>query len=793
MAAAGWKMAGICGCCPECQIAADAFERATLGGDWTEELGSWTLPTEHYVATADSPALLIHNTPHPDGDDHAQVIQVRFLLDEYGDQARFCLGLDDVDNYVFAEVTIVDPGCGELRFFVRSGGTDTQVGDTQLLGEMALDAWHDAQVCLWYDEETESWQLDAFGFRQAIAPSVVGDQVALGTSTLTGTAQFDDFFFLYHGSERSGCPRCRTAPCIIDDDTFTRTDSDNPGCLWEEIEGDWDVDDSELVTSDADAVLKNLARHPRDLTTVTVELDFKVATSGQSALVYLGYEDDANFASVAITVNSSECSTISIRQLPAGFGPPFDFGELRGNYDAKIPTGGLATGEWNHLKLCYSIGDDLFPRLVVLVTNPAGDTFAHHARDASFASVVEPHVCLGTGGGSGEVRFDNFVLRQHTDAEIECDSCGYGDCRIFEDDFDDDEISCVWEETGDWTEVGSTISIDGAGRLLCLAGHPGVNSQNKHDHSQSVEVQFRSSDYGDSLSVLVDYTLWADDSESYYYAIVTLNADSETEGTLEIHKHEFGDDDLLASVDVSLPPDTDLTLRVCFQPTLLKAVVVGRASVEEQGFTPNFGQRVAIDADTSGTLEIDRFDYHTNIADEPCLDCQSVETCDVCEDSQAPALTKARIRGILGTADWYDRAPDYYERTVLLPGPGCSPIDEADYRLCSVMGDENIGGESVGWGLIVFHGALSVRLWHEAGTDNWHATAFLVQSFGPFGGTASLKVIWTTIWKISATPPDCFDINLDIPFYQLCKTGTPDYDTFDFDWTQSILHLELVE
>jgi hypothetical protein len=54
-------------------------------------------------------------------------------------------------------------------------------------------------------------------------------------------------YYTYHRVPATGC--------TYEEDQWDRDDSDDPGEIWTETAGDWDVLDETLVTSDADAEL----------------------------------------------------------------------------------------------------------------------------------------------------------------------------------------------------------------------------------------------------------------------------------------------------------------------------------------------------------------------------------------------------------------------------------------------------------------------------------------------------------------------------------------------------------
>lgn len=211
----GWYGGADCGCCPECTIFIDDFNRAdstSLGSNWSEDSGSWEIASNELKCTADGKVTAVPT--HPDSTSHAKVSTV-FNCTETDVKVRIYVDYDGT-NYHFAEVSVGSAGAGadsELKLFKHSGGSDTQLGTTRTI--TGVSTGEDVQFDVCFDGTIlEAYISDGTndGGATESTTEVGGDQVALECNGIvSGQVTFDPFeYFKHRDATNPSCPDCVT-------------------------------------------------------------------------------------------------------------------------------------------------------------------------------------------------------------------------------------------------------------------------------------------------------------------------------------------------------------------------------------------------------------------------------------------------------------------------------------------------------------------------------------------------------------------------------------------------------
>lgn len=544
-------------CCTDCQIAADNFSDTDLG-DWTEISGSW-IDTGGERTTTDAAALIIHDTPHPDGDDQSQVAQVLWRPQATDERARLVLAYENPSNYLFAEIWIDSgTGCGFARLWQRTSAINTALTAAEPLSTMAIDsseipAGHTLQLCY---TRAPYPGLDQLVLRVTTAEgnlhsipgdvlgAVIGDQAGLGTGTVaTGPVVFDDFAYLYHGDEYPGCPKCSGArDCLIGRDDFARADSTDLGCDWEEEAGDWEIASEILSTSDAAAAVLFQHAHPENTSHVKASVQLRLGSSGDVARIYADWQNDENHHYAELEAGSG-CGILRMFKVEGGtpeqLGPD---GYLRG----------LVADEWHAVQLCF----DTLGQRMRLVVQPGGlDGDGHAWRKGGISAAITPLAesgylaGLGTGADALLVEFDGWRLDRLQDATNDtCPECAHDDCTIDLDNFAASGLACVWEQVaGSWSAGSDALSTSSSDAfLLNRTPHPGVGADGGFDNSQRAAIHLGDINYSDVFGLRICYV----DEDNYLFARLTVPSDAETsDGILEIGKVVEGVEEVLSIDD----------------------------------------------------------------------------------------------------------------------------------------------------------------------------------------------------------------------------------------------------
>lgn len=706
-----------CCCLSGCTIYGDEFTTDTLGSNWSDIAGTWSIATG-VLSTDDAAALLIADQLHPDGDDSPHIVRVQVRWDTAGDRARIIAAYTDPDNYLFVECWIDADGCGHVRAYERSGGTDLAAGpEVTVPFDLPLNAWHTVTVCYTAGTYPDPGRLgvrvlSAAGNRwhdaYDVTPALPGDQAGLATGTpVDGTIDFDNFSFQFHfdAETHPDCPQCEDAEgtCTLHTDEFTHADGTAVGCGWEEVAEDWEIDTNELTVSAADAILRNRTRHPDDDAHVQIVVSFRAAAGGV-VLILLDYEDDANFLFVQLEPGShGDCGQVSFWRRTAGV-------------DAQLGTSsiipGMVEAATHTATVCWK-GDLLKVNVAVAVgTDYNGGS---HSVYGVTQVAVEPYVGLGSGSAN-QVWFDSFTLRRSQDAEhLTCPDCETGNCALYCGDPRDEtitDLNCLWNEVaGTWaieacpdttfpTHCGSfeALKIDEDDAMLVNeTGHPGTTAEGFLDLTSGASVQVSNTSYGNIIQLLIGWQ----DANNYLFAEFEYAAAAGDTGTLRVGKVVAGTRTVIASqassIGGSMPQipgfdpdsvDVPSEFRVCYDGYEIRAMFVVNPVAAaftqstyvrgDAGTGWNPGKSGLATTTSTGPVYFGNFIYYHDIfggGGDFCLACPFAAECPFCG-----------VNDEGGVIDCYDRTPPivlveitglqgYMMQQVPIQGGGCSGED----------------------------------------------------------------------------------------------------------------------
>jgi hypothetical protein len=254
-----------CPCCT-CEIASDDFAQAALGGDWTQDAGTWTSDDGGggalgCVKTSSANAVLRNTTVN----DHiVTFVGVRVYVADATDDARirFCWDTDD-DTWFEARYTTTDADIGTLGLYWYDGAAYSQLAGDVTIVKRSDDwvylhmIWDEDYVGVgharaalnncglgttnkeWYDDwgclgEEAIW-CDA----SDLPATPTGYAVGLATGTTTGDIRFDDFTW------RKGVAYCQEPNIRCHGDHVQAGTSTlfDMGKQWEQQTGTWTYDD----------------------------------------------------------------------------------------------------------------------------------------------------------------------------------------------------------------------------------------------------------------------------------------------------------------------------------------------------------------------------------------------------------------------------------------------------------------------------------------------------------------------------------------------------------------------
>lgn len=248
-------MANCCPCGDPCGVAADDFNRSTLGSNWDERSGSWTI-TSDKLTTGDASGLLIYQAAEAPTASMSVTAEVE--LSTNGDQARGVVAWSDDDNYLFGELTRQNCGactgvCTTLGLYQRTGGTTTEIEPPIELGVVDWSGSVTLTVCYYADQ----YPAGGVGILTATAGGKTvykydvtagGTFGGLGTGTNSGGATFDGFTLSNSQEYNPTCPECYTK-CLqtsrfynLDPTSYNECDFTATGSpVWSNVTGKGDL------------------------------------------------------------------------------------------------------------------------------------------------------------------------------------------------------------------------------------------------------------------------------------------------------------------------------------------------------------------------------------------------------------------------------------------------------------------------------------------------------------------------------------------------------------------------
>ena len=705
-------------CCCKCAIYHDEFavDSITSGG-WIESDGDWSI-ADGVLSIEDSDALIVAQGVHPDGGAAYQVTRVKVRFDTAGDRAQIVTGYSDDDNYAFAEFWIGADGCGHLQMYSRVSGTSTAIGDEHILPfQIPTGSWTTVSLCL--SDELTVRVAGYYGvWAKAIAGSASGDKSGLGTGTVTGTIDFDDFDYLFHYDEEDHptCPECKINPdCELARDNFNRDDNTDVGCGWEEVAGDWEVegwgedpgDDGELTINEPSAII----RHRIQLVNADGDTDGHIAVNfvmrcaaGAIVRVFLDYEDEDNYVAVQIEQGShGDAGRISFWRNTGGT-------EEQVSHESVVP--GLPADETEiPVRVCWRpdgvvrVSTGLVPQFEGGPLIGSGGSFT--AVDV-FPLASEPSFALGTGdSGSAQVWFDDVVINRYGDNEAEeyypifggCDSCYVQECSLYVGKYHDADNYLWTVEAGSWSsahgtlggaEGASTVTANSDAMLILETGHPMTTADGHLDLTSAANVEFRGSDIyetGVGFGSVVQLILGYEDEDNYLFGEIEFSADEETTGYLRVGKVEGGSRTVLGEEETGAQGGQPTSqfgnhgLQVCYDGYELRAIFrtgdifpdgTGNTDFYTAG-TAGVGWNPGRMGIATGTLTAavyfyapdfyhDIFGTHTVGLDPTpiCLPCTPQLTCNfcgICEDDELADRTPTVMLLRVSGVEWNRSEP----------------------------------------------------------------------------------------------------------------------------------------
>lgn len=425
MAFAGTRTRGsACGCCaePDCTIASDDFNRADSGtvSGWTEVLAEWAIESNQLRGSA-ARALIVNDTAHPDGASGSLRANVKLTPDftAGNNTSRLDVAYTDVDNYLFAEVRLIDAGCCEFQLGKRVAGVESWLTEESALPDWTQDEAMHLYAC-WqpaYDSSTPVGRFQAYVQRTTsnatewptrifLEAEVDASGTKVGLEVTAGETLFDDFFFKYHQADDThpDCPTCTTG-CIVFGDSFASALS---SCLWNQVSGSWSTSGGELLIP-ATGVLIALRPDPRVSGGIRAVATFNPATTSDKLQIIVDYLDASNYHFAEIQPGASN-GTLKLFKRSGGSNTQIG---------STATVTGLTTSTLPTLAVCWD-GTVLQATVYLLGVAVQGLDRVTTAHGGKFAGI-------GSGAGSGATA-DNFGITILQDG---CDDCpDAGTCCI---------------------------------------------------------------------------------------------------------------------------------------------------------------------------------------------------------------------------------------------------------------------------------------------------------------------------------------------------------------------------
>lgn len=721
----GYRLSPGCCCSPVasgCYISGDDFDRANnddIGPLWRERLPSsgWAI-SGNELTTSVPYDRVIHTVPHPDGL-ASMIAWADVMATADGDQLRVIICWANDDNYLFAELEM-DDDCGTLRLWQRSAGHNTLLKELPISGGL-YNVWHTLYAC--YDPDPDPYE--GYGrfegrvetasqewFAVAEDVNASGTYAGLGTGALTGDAYFDDFeLWKEQTDDDPECPTCRRGvhSCVISTDDFNRANSDDLGCLWEELtpSSDWQISSNTLLTTVPYNVVQHLVPHPDGIANCWAKVLVKCATAGDIARLIVGWEDADNYVWAELEVGAS-CGVLRLFERVSG---------VVTQIGVDVPVNGATPNAWHTLEVCYtaqtaSADAVLFGK----VTTDDGDVATHSGE----ADATGAYAGLATGPLSSVVQFDDFEYEELQSAEHpECRTCeDEQDCLILEDNFDraaGTDLGCYWQEVSGDPEIsvlaygnptGGSMEFASAGVALCTLPHPDPDIPSPQYVWTTIWIGNQLN--GGVCGVVRVYVGWLSSSEHHYVELEIVHVPDPSGVTVfdigqawvRCYKVTGGVASQIGSSSYRSFLWNGSTvyygsMKVCYLGSTIHAKVTGPGGedVESWSTTDSTGRFVAVGA---GTGDYDfvrfnrfRFERHQTSEWELCNYCAEEVSCVGCLHSRGPQMIRITITGAVNFA------PGAYEICSVCDELNGSQVVSHDFSLGCMTFAEGWGDATV--------------------------------------------------------------------------------------------------
>lgn len=223
-------MANCCPCGDPCGLAADDFDRTTLGDNWDQRSGAWSISGNKLITSDSSGSVIYQAAEAPTA---SMTVTAVVELNTDGDQVRGIVAWTDDDNYLFGELTRNNCGactgdCSTLALYQVTGGTATEIRAPIEIGVIDWSGTVKFSVCYYAD----AYPAGDVGVLSATAAGKTvykydvtagGTFGGLGTGTNSGGATFDDFTLSNSNTFNPSCPECYERCLLVAE--FSYTDS----------------------------------------------------------------------------------------------------------------------------------------------------------------------------------------------------------------------------------------------------------------------------------------------------------------------------------------------------------------------------------------------------------------------------------------------------------------------------------------------------------------------------------------------------------------------------------------
>lgn len=615
----------------ECILQSNHFADEDELDDFTVESGDWEI-SGGKLAALSTGGSLIADAASPT--DNAKVeVEVTF-----GGPGSVTLkgAWQNDSNYLFGRLTIRE-GSSFLKLFSRIDGEDNQIGETQFFTGN-INGTYTIELC--WTEDSAAFVLLPESEGDFIVGESGGFSPAGGGAGLSASVEggvlFDDFYLWKHILDDPDCKDCRPVDddddanknkCRAFTDEFAYEDEEIPSLVttngWRAGNDNWEFLDEELVysgdgggstsTSPAIALPGQHFSHA-----VSVTVDVKTSNNAEQGIcIFLHDSGDAIITGYKVNlVCSSLCARLEILTVP---GPGSS--EPCSPHHVFLPN--CVGNKFHQLRLCINH----WARVVsASVTNDDGEEYWTHCyvpgrpekEDVAYSTLL-----LTNDSESGvDYYYDNVRVMDLLDYEEDdyygeltdndCPCCRPDGCEGFVEFFNSDSLDlCHWDTGGLSSSLtdGAYVFAD-SGELLYQGSWSGVNSACEHDHSFRVEAVFSFSDYGQSVTLVLDKK----DGNSHFATITCESEEGAEDGTLSVGGSGDGDSITVPHLTI----DNTYHAAVCMDGTEISAET-GTYSISSNAY-PFYGQQAGFGASDAG-VAVTFWSVTHNIYSISCPDC----------------------------------------------------------------------------------------------------------------------------------------------------------------------------